>query len=48
MIWNLILWIKKKYKQNTCIHEYKIDTRSVLLWFDLKYCTKCDKYTSIN
>ena len=27
MIWNLILYIKKVYKQNTCIHDYKIVIR---------------------
>lgn len=48
MIWDIILWFKHKYKINTCIHDYSVDARSVMLnWQDLKFCLKCWRYKKI-
>ncbi len=45
MIGDLILFIKKKYKQLICIHDYKIDK---IGWNTGLYngfcCSKCEKY----
>lgn len=44
MIGDLILWIKKVFKQQTCMHDYRHVNAS---WrancSDFEECVKCDK-----
>ncbi len=45
MIGDLILWIKKVWKQQTCVHDYKIHyDKTGLGRFDHYECDKCDKW----
>ncbi len=47
MFWNLILLVKDFYKKQTCVHNYKIDKRTVMLSMPtVEYCTKCWNYRS--
>ena len=45
MIGDVILYIKKLIKQNTCIHKYKYDGRIDVYTDVLNFqkCTKCGK-----
>lgn len=42
MIWDLILFIKRVWKQQTCIHKYQYIVRKDDGWFYLN-CEKCDR-----
>jgi len=42
MIGDLILWIKRMWKQQTCIHTYKWINRKDT-GGSFENCTKCDK-----
>lgn len=45
MIGDLILWIKKVWKQETCVHDYKFEfDRTGLGKFDHHECNKCGKW----
>ncbi len=45
MIGDLILWMKKVWKQQTCVHDYKIHyDKTGLGRFDHYECDKCDKW----
>lgn len=43
MLWDFILFIKKIYKQQTCVHDYMVDNLSVRLdnVRDMQFCKKC-------
>jgi hypothetical protein len=46
MIGNIILWIKKVFKQQTCLHKYKwinASYRTNGSCRDFEECTKCEK-----
>lgn len=43
MIGDLILWIKKVLKQQTCTHDYKWVHRKDFGGPDFESCIKCDK-----
>jgi len=42
MIGDIVLWIKKFWKQQTCIHDYRIIIRKDT-GGDFHSCFKCDK-----
>ena len=42
MLGDIILWIKKMWKQFWCIHAYK-PTRSFMIGCSWEVCDKCDK-----
>lgn len=46
MIGDLILWIQKVWKQQTCIHKYIIVNRKDFEGGTFENCTKCDKIKS--
>jgi hypothetical protein len=49
MIGDLILWIKKICKQQTCKHSYKLqpDKTGGFGGFDLYKCEKCQKFKQL-
>ena len=50
MIGDLILWIKKVWKQQTCLHSYRLipDKTGGLGGYDLYKCEKCVKIKDIS
>lgn len=43
MFGDLILFFKKVFKQQTCIHNYKIIIRKDFAGGTFQECTKCEK-----
>jgi len=45
MFGDLIIWIKKVFKQQTCIHDYKPDRIGIITGLNFKrICSKCEKF----
>jgi len=45
MLGDFILWLKRVYKQQTCIHDYKsVADKSLAGTFDHYECKKCDRW----